>query len=120
MLFMPLFIPLFIPGEATAGTAMSLGGAVHVAFLQCGCLCVEGVPQTLCSSVEEAQQRPGLCGQQHCPEYVAVEEHGERYVSPHAYADNCRNVRVWDAARGVYDGIKVCDVLELTGEPTRR
>ncbi len=110
---------LLLPIWAAGGTVMPLAGAVQVAFLQCGCLCVEGVPQTLCSSVEEAQQRPGLCGQQHCPEYVAVEEQGERYVSPHAYAENCRDVRVWDAAREVYDGIKVCDVLELTAEPTR-
>ena len=92
---------------------------MQIAFLQCGCLCVEGIPQTLCSTVDEAQRRPSLCGQQHCPDYVAVEEQGSRYVSPHAFADNCRDVRVWDAARETYDGIKVCDVLELSRPPGR-
>lgn len=107
------------PMGSMAATAMSLAGAVDLAFLQCGCLCVEGLPQTLCSSVEEAQLRPSLCGQQHCPDFVAVEEQGSRYVSPHAFADNCRDVRVWDAGREVYDGIKVCDVLELSRPPHR-
>ena len=111
---------MLMPMWATAGTAMTFTGAVNIAFLQCGCLCVEGVPQTLCSSVEEAQQRPSVCGQQQCPDYVAVEAMGSRYVSPHAFADNCRDVRVWDAAREAYDGIKVCDVLELPVAPTRR
>lgn len=108
-----------VPVLGGAMSSTSAGGAAHMAFLQCGCLCVEGVPQTLCSSVEEARQRPSLCGQQHCPEYVAVEERGARYVSPHAYADNCRDVRVWDSAKATYDGIKVCDVLELEADPTR-
>lgn len=109
-----------VPMWAMAGTAMTTAGAVEMVFLQCACLCVEGVPQTLCSSVEEAQQRPSVCGQQQCPDYVAVEAQGSRYVSPHAFADNCRDVRVWDAAREAYDGIKVCDVLELSVAPTRR
>ena len=111
---------ILVPMWAMAGTTMTTAGAVELVFLQCGCLCVEGVPQTLCSSVEEAQQRPSVCGQQQCPDYVAVEAQGSRYVSPHAFADNCRDVRVWDAAREAYDGIKVCDVLELSVAPTRR
>lgn len=105
---------VLLPVWSMAATGPSLAGAVDLAFLQCGCLCVEGIPQTLCSSVEEAQERPSLCGQQHCPDFVAVEAQGSRYVSPHAFADNCRDVRVWDAGREVYDGIKVCDVLELS------
>jgi len=110
---------LLLPVWSMAATAPSLAGSVDLAFLQCGCLCVEGIPQTLCSSVEEAQERPSLCGQQHCPDFVAVEEQGSRYVSPHAFADNCRDVRIWDAGREVYDGIKVCDVLELSRPPHR-
>ncbi len=114
-----LMICALQPMWAMAGSAISLAGAVEIAFLECGCLCVEGIPQTLCSTVDEAQGRPSLCGQQRCPDYVAVEEQGSRYVSPHAFADNCRDVRVWDAAREVYDGIKVCDVLELSRPPGR-
>jgi hypothetical protein len=110
---------VLLPVWSMAGVATSLAGAVDLSFLQCGCLCVEGIPQTLCSSVEEAQLRPSLCGQQHCPDYVAVEEQGSRYVSPHAFADNCRDVRIWDAGREAYDGIKVCDVLELSRPPGR-
>ena len=109
-----------VPALSHTAYSISGAGAMQVAFLQCGCLCVEGTPQTLCSSVEEAQQRPSLCGQQHCPDYVAVEQQGTRYVSPHTFADNCRDVRVWDAAREAYDGVKVCDVLELATESTRR
>ena len=93
-----------------------LGSAVQLAFSQCGCLCVEGVPKTLCSTVEEAQAKPGLCVQQHCPEYVAAEgaENGRtRYLSPNSFADNCRDVRVFDPAVSRYTGIKVCDVLEM-------
>jgi hypothetical protein len=92
-------------------------GAVQSMFSQCGCLCVEGVPKTLCSTVEEAQQNPAVCGLRHCPDYVATEADGQRYVSPHAFADNCRDVRVWNGAAGAYTGIKVCDVLELSAKP---
>jgi hypothetical protein len=96
--------------------SIAAAGAVQTVFSQCGCLCVEGVPRTLCSSVEEAQAKPGLCGRTQCPDYVATENGGQRYVSPHAFADNCREVRVWDAETRRYSGIKVCDVLDL---PTR-
>ena len=78
---------------------------------------MEGVPRTLCTSVEDAQAEPGLCGQRHCPDYVATEEGGRRYVAPSAFADNCRDVRVWDRGQGRYTGVKVCDVLELTSGP---
>jgi hypothetical protein len=47
---------------------------------------------------------------------VAVEDQPdgrERYLSPHSFADNCREVRVFDPSVSAYKGIKVCDVLEL-------
>jgi len=99
-----------------AGGPSTLGAAVQLAFSQCGCLCIEGVPKTLCTTVEEAQAKPGLCGQQHCPEYVAAEVHENsrtRYLSPNSFADNCRDVRVFDPSVSGYMGIKVCDVQEI-------
>lgn len=111
-----LLAAAFAAPAAQATPFAPLAGAVQTVFSQCGCLCVEGVPKTLCTTVEEAQEEPGLCGLHHCPDYVATEAGsgaGQRYVSPHAFADNCRDVRVWDPGIGRYAGIKVCDVLEL-------
>ena len=104
-------------GLAIGIASGTVAGAVQMADTQCACLCVEGVPQTLCSSIEEARQRPGHCRLRHCPEYVAVEDGGRRYVAPDAYADNCRDVRIWDDTEAVYSGVKVCDVLDVTFDP---
>ncbi len=112
-----LLAAVLLPPAVQADVRLPAIGAVQLIFSQCGCLCVEGVPKTLYTTVEEAQAEPGLCGQHHCPEYVATEQGsdaGQRYVTPHTFADNCRDVRIWDSSAARYAGIKVCDVLELS------
>ncbi len=85
------------------------------AFAGCGCLCIEGTPRTLCTSILEAQLNPSLCG----PTVLAVcpalptNEVSERkqYDSPFVDGVDCREVRVWDPAEDGYTAVKVCDVL---------
>ena len=87
-------------------------------FVDCGCMCVEGMPRTLCQSVAEARQQPNMCGEQvSCPapfmsdEKAPAAEAPIYYDAPAEHAQNCREVRVWDAAADAYAGVKVCDVF---------
>ena len=37
-------------------------------FIQCGCLCVDGVPKTLCQTIEEARRQANVCpARTRCP-----------------------------------------------------
>ena len=85
-------------------------------FVDCGCLCVDGVGKTLCQSVAEAQQQPNMCPQDLvCP--VPTEELRKEsgsplyYDSPAEHAHSCREVRIWDDKAAAYTGVKVCDVF---------
>lgn len=88
---------------------------------QCGCLCVEGTPRTLCTSVLEAQAQPNACGLQLGGSWCPVDASGDdeeatpitRYSPPVEDAVNCREVRIWDDARNGYTSVKVCDVDSL-------
>ena len=87
-------------------------------FVDCGCLCVDGMPRTLCQSVAEARLQPNLCGEQtSCPAPFQSDEESQDiespvyYDAPAEHAHNCREVRIWDAAADAYTGVKVCDVF---------
>ncbi len=82
-------------------------------FVDCGCLCVDGLARTLCQSVEEAQLQPNMCpaGFVCPPPPLADQEAPVYYDAPADHAHNCREVRIWDEAAGAYTGVKVCDVF---------
>ncbi|MCZ6658109.1 MAG: hypothetical protein O7C67_12495 [Gammaproteobacteria bacterium] len=80
---------------------------------QCGCLCIDGTPRTLCTSVTEAQAEPNACGLRSavlCPVDAEDDAPTIRYASPVEGALNCREVRIWDDAQNGYTAVKVCDV----------
>lgn len=84
------------------------------AFARCGCLCIEGSPRTLCTSILEAQLNPTLCGPTRlavCPAMPVTEVELPKYDSPFAEGVDCREVRVWDPVQDGYTAVKVCDVL---------
>lgn len=97
-------------------TALLFGAAALLssgANADCACLCVDGNMKTLCSSVEEAQANPTLCdlsSPMACPSDFRGPE-GATYDSPHDEATNCRDLRVYDPARGDFVSVKACDVL---------
>ncbi len=92
---------------------------------QCGCLCMEGTPRTLCTSVLEAQAQPDACGLKlsgsWCPVDVPLDAPFDaeeatptaRFSPPFEDAVNCREVRIWDDAQNGYTAVKVCDVDSL-------
>ena len=84
-------------------------------FVDCGCLCVDGMARTLCQSVAEAQRQPNMCpANLNCPKPPAAEAAGEEplyYDAPAEHAHNCREVRIWDESVDAYTGVKVCDVF---------
>ena len=105
-------------------TSMVIAGAMLASMMmfsasasaECACFCVNGDLQTLCTTVEEAQDEPALCGtysDNQCPS-----EPGDRasvnYDAPAEGAANCRDIRVFDALRGVFKTVKACDVLSAS------
>jgi len=103
--------------QLTGITTGLLFGAVALlsgsASADCACFCVDGNMKTLCSSVEEAQANPTLCdlsSPMACPSEFRGPERAT-YDAPHGDAANCRDVRVYDAARGDFTTVKACDVL---------
>ncbi len=97
------------------GSLLLAGGlfASGTAAADCACFCVDGELKTMCTTVEAAQDNPALCSAysaMSCPE-----EPGDAptasYEAPEAGATNCRDLRVFDALRGVFTSIKACDVL---------
>jgi len=86
---------------------------VQPQFVDCGCLCVEGMPKTVCQSIEEAQRQTNLCPLDlRCPSPPQADGDAPmRFDAPGEHARNCREVRVWDEAAGGYTGVRVCDVF---------
>jgi hypothetical protein len=83
------------------------------ASADCACFCVDGNMKTLCSSVEEAQANPTLCDLSSptaCPSEFQGPE-GATYDPPRDDTANCRDLRVYDPARGDFTSVKACDVL---------
>lgn len=77
----------------------------------CRCACVEGLPQTLCRSVEAAQAQLWVCPPSHrCPVPSAPGNLDRPLQAPHPQAENCRAVRVWHRQRQAYTGVNICDV----------
>ena len=83
-------------------------------FVDCGCLCVDGVPRTLCRSIEEARAQANVCpARMRCPELDDADppDTPRYFDSPGEHAHNCREVRIWDMREEAYTGVKVCDVV---------
>jgi len=84
------------------------------AFATCACQCVEGVPRTACTNVDEARAEPNACGANGqaiaCAMPPALEQPPARYVAPDGAAD-CRARRLWDPHTNAYSVVaKVCDL----------
>ena len=83
------------------------------AAAECACFCVGGDLQTVCTTVEEAQDAPAMCGAvaaSQCPSEVNAPA-STSYDAPEEGATNCRDIRIFDARRGVFKTVKACDVL---------
>ena len=84
------------------------------ASAECACFCVNGDLQTMCTTVDEAQDEPAMCSaysQQQCPS-ESGDRAGANYDAPEEGATNCRDIRVFDAPRGIFNTVKACDVLD--------
>lgn len=83
------------------------------AWGNCACFCVEGQLTTMCTDVGEAQNNPNLCPSEtsaSCPQNFSTEGAGS-YEAPNESAQNCRDVKVYDAVRGQYVTAKACNVI---------
>ena len=79
----------------------------------CRCACVEGLPQTLCGSIQAAQQQRWVCPPSvSCPMPSSTLDGQVQFDPPGSGATNCRAVRVWHRQRQAYTGIKFCDVQD--------
>jgi len=92
-----------------AAMLMMIGSS---AWSDCGCFCVDGELQTMCTTVDGAQDSPVLCptSGSSCPQ-EADGSVTSTYQAPESDAVNCRDVRVYDAIRGEYVTAKACDVI---------
>jgi hypothetical protein len=82
------------------------------AWGECACFCADGTLTTMCTTVAEAKANPELCAARDpgtCPA-GPLETALVRYPSPEEGAVNCRGARVWDAARGTFADVRLCDV----------
>jgi|GEM_PF-4129080 len=86
------------------------------ASAECACFCVNGELQTMCSTVEEAQGNPTLCGnypRESCPTETSSPDSAS-YDEPAEGATNCRDIRVFDSLHGGFTSVKACDVLDAS------
>jgi hypothetical protein len=83
-------------------------------WAECGCFCVEGRLQTLCSNLQGAAAGTDSCAARaadECP--VDLREFDrQHYAPPVEGAANCRDVRLWDATRQTHASVKVCDLAQ--------
>jgi hypothetical protein len=91
------------------------------AYATCACQCVEGVPRTACTSVDEARANPHACGANGrtiaCATPPAREQPPERYAAPDGAVD-CRAGRLWDPHTNAYSVVaKVCDLAPVDAAP---
>jgi hypothetical protein len=98
--------------------ATSIVGAGSVTG-SCSCQCVEGVPHTLCNTVDEARANPYACGagpaRVNCPIPPAPDHAPLQYPAP-AGAGNCHSVRLWDPHSTQYSvAAKVCEATAAAG-----
>ena len=96
-----------------ASFLLVLGSAV---WADCACLCVDGSPKTLCTTVSEAQAEPNECpalAPNTCPADLENVSGGV-HEAPEEGATNCRDVRIWDTANDRFSNVKACDVLSAS------
>lgn len=95
-------------------------------FTSCSCECVDGMPQTLCASVQAAQQQTWVCPPSYTCPLPSFDEPGDDFqhddfqpddtaatsalTPPHPQAENCRAVRVWHRRLQAYTTVNICDV----------
>jgi hypothetical protein len=97
--------------------AMSVGAGTAMAA--CSCQCVEGIPHTLCNTVDEARATPYACGagpaRVACPLPPAPDHPPLEYPAPPG-AGNCHSVRLWDPHSSEYSvAAKVCEATAAAG-----
>jgi len=83
------------------------------AWSDCACFCVGGELETMCTTVDGAQDSSNLCpisDTATCPQ-GGTEAASASYEAPDSDAIDCRDVRVYDAIRGEYVNAKACDVI---------
>lgn len=130
-----LVLSLFIMTAVNSAQARQ----IKVSASSCSCECVEGLPQTLCTSVQAAQQQTWVCPPSHSCPLPSVSSTGEARLfggvaagvtadvaadvaadvgqqqtsvltPPHPQAENCRAVRVWHRQMQAYTTVNICDV----------
>jgi len=84
----------------------------------CACQCIEGVPRTLCTTIEEAADNPDRCGARshrgECPPAPPGFEPG-LFEPPAPGARDCREARLLDPATGSYSTTaRVCDTVHAS------
>jgi len=97
--------PVFLAG-------LPLWLAASAGWATCECLCLDGAPQTVCSSAEEMSATGDLCylrPAMRCPE-VAAPAAGRRYPAPVEGVGNCRDAVVAHPASGDEITTRVCDM----------
>jgi len=83
------------------------------AWSDCACFCVAGELETMCTTIDGAQDSPLLCPSVEdasCPQDNDSASSAS-YDAPDGDAINCRDVRVFDAIRGEYVTTKACNVI---------
>lgn len=83
------------------------------AWSDCACFCVEGELTTMCTDASQAQDSPNLCppsSSASCPQSFSTDG-ASSYEAPNEHAENCRDVKVYDAVRGEYVTAKACNVI---------
>ncbi len=101
-------------GKVTMRKALPLLASILTshAWAECACFCADGSLTTMCTTVAEAKANPELCAARDpgsCP-VDTLEKSRVRYGSPEEGAVNCRGARVWEATRGTFADVRVCDV----------
>lgn len=87
-----------------------------LSFAECGCACVDGLPQTVCQTIEQAQENLWLCPiDRHCPDFDSsaddLTDEPTWLPSPDDRAHLCKQVRLWDKQADAYTSANICEVL---------
>jgi len=85
---------------------------------ECHCQCVDGLPRTLCTGIEEAKSHINLCGHQsiQCPQAPRVADI-KRYTTTIKGAINCRDVLLYDRSTKAYSHkVKACNTKDDPAE----
>jgi hypothetical protein len=84
----------------------------------CSCECVDGVPRTICTQLEEAAADPSLCGLEPPLCDPVGEPLSAKRFDPPPGARDCREAALADAsAKGDPTIVKVCDTVKKPTAP---